>query len=310
MLLRNTLYQNKSYGHSWLASCKYDIPAGLIRHIQVSLYIEDTVYVDYVSCSLGVLTLSLSCSKGQVAYITTNKSMSFVQMDSDADFVAGAWLFTGTLDSDFEVKDTDNSLVLSCGSVVCVAVTELSPVTAMEVNGVKTASNTDIELVVDTNYYDYSIEDNTLIITVTDAAYRSLMPEPTAIIDITNPLYTINGVQPDSEGNINISVVNAETGAIIQPVYDRGVFYIDANTTFATACNKTVKDDPLTYDNDPSRIRTYKKYPLDCMFGDDGVRNMDLLEELKYELPSTGGIGLYDVNTLHDHVDNVMDVCI
>lgn len=311
MLLRNTLQQNKSFGNSWLADRNSDVPTGLVRWVQVSMYTDTDVWVSYVCCAEGKLILVLSCKTGVVASIDTNINNAFLNMDIKSDDCAGACVYTGAFVTDCDISFKEATAPrLACTAVSTVQHVNTEDSSAVNVNGEPSLVNTDVTLVVDSLYYEYQIDDNTLSITVPEDSYRVLSPAPVVSIDTTNPVYTINGVAPDDTGNIEINIVNTVSGATYTPVFSGGVFYINADVDFVEACSSVTKQDPISTDNNPRNVRTYDTYPLDCLFNEQGVRDMTVLNEMLFELTSTPGISLYTVNDIHDKQDNAMDICI
>ena len=72
MLHRSTIRQNNSYGNTWLAMHS-DIPSGIVRAVQASLYIDTPVWVRLFQCKNNKLTVILSTEYGDID-ITVNLS--------------------------------------------------------------------------------------------------------------------------------------------------------------------------------------------------------------------------------------------
>ena len=295
----DSLYRNTP--NTWVYP--NNIPATLIRYVNVVLTEAADIYVQEVSCSAGKLSIVLVTQDGTVvASCKTNEPNAIVNMIvRNSDICVYAYVYTGALVTEYKSEFYENRPVLIGDGITLLC---RGPVSTLMLNDTEVVLESDINIVLDELYYNGVLSENLLSINWSDNGKALTTIDP-MYVDTVDCVYTINNIGPDEDGNIFINMVNTNNPSSSIPITaktpnqdaDTVVCYIDTDDSFISMC---MLDDP-TYVGNAFNKQTIDSLLPAYIVKDEAtggnIFDIDAAEKAVYEqLASPTGLSLYETN--------------
>ena len=308
MLQINTLVQQRMLGYAWLAANRsaIDIPAGIIVGISLTSTVNVPVAVSNISVTDDGLSVVLTQRGEQFASVLTTEENAVVPMTPYGSCVSAVIETGAFMAARFSFKPETPQYIRRS------FLTVLEP-TSTESETVSTNNDTVVwrdntRIMIDGAYLTYRISstNGSIIVSIRDDVKALFSPNgaDTTILD-DGILYSINGVAPNTNGELRIAATT-----LGYPLT------FNARNDSCIVIDSTVQ--PCEQDNyidqmlSPVRAREVEHEPLDDAYhwsdAHGWVRNYKRLEGTKdnpvkygnYTGATNGGVTLYELNPIHD----------
>ena len=205
------------------------VPYAVIRYIQIVLPAMCNIYIHTVHCVAGELTVILTTADGSVVASTKTKlTNTLVECTiHNRSLCSAAYVYTGALAQDYSVVFEENKKPLLIGAAVVIATNYVSAMNSITINGIKTTLTADLEIDLDPLYYTGELLNDVLTVSLSDVG-RTLTETDITYIDTIDCIMSINNVEPDSTGNLNIVIKNTN-----KTVADDNALSITENAYFS-----------------------------------------------------------------------------
>lgn len=310
MLQINTLVQQRMLGYAWLAANRsaIDIPAGIIVGISLTSTVNVPVAVSNISVTDDGLSVVLTQRGEQFASVLTTEENAVVPMTPYGSCVSAVIETGAFMATRFSFRPETPQYIRRSFLTVLEPTSTGSETVSTNNDTVVWRDNT--RIMIDGAYLTYRISgtNGSIIVSIRDDVKALFSPNgaDTTILD-DGILYSINGVAPNTNGELRIAATT-----LGYPLT------FNARNDSCIVIDSTVQ--PCEQDNyidqmlSPVRAREVEHEPLDdAYYWSDvhgWVRDYKLLEGTKdnpvkygnYADTADGGVTLYELNPTHDIV--------
>lgn len=310
MLQINTLVQQRMLGYAWLAANRsaIDIPAGIIVGISLTSTVNVPVAVSNISVTDDGLSVVLTQRGEQFASVLTTEENAVVPMTPHGSCVSAVIETGAFMAARFSFRPETPQYIRRSFLTVLEPTSTGSETVSTNNDTVVWRDNT--RIMIDGAYLTYRISgtNGSIIVSIRDDVKALFSPNgaDTTILD-DGILYSINGVAPNTNGELRIAATT-----LGYPLT------FNARNDSCIVIDSTVQ--PCEQDNyidqmlSPVRAREVEHEPLDDAYHwsdvHGWVRDYKLLEGTKtnpvrygnYTGATGGGVTLYELNPTHDIV--------